>query len=79
MAKQPEFHKHLPLEEWFRNQPATSEQIELLDWAWVLPNLGGIGRDRPDLVTAILSERGDGRGQDSGGHERAETDDGEKT
>ena len=29
MAKQPEFHKYLPLEEWFRNQPTTSEQIEL--------------------------------------------------
>ena len=29
MAKQPEFTKYLPLEEWFRNQPATAEQIEL--------------------------------------------------
>ena len=29
MAKQLEFHKYLPLEEWFRNQPTTSEQIEL--------------------------------------------------
>jgi hypothetical protein len=29
MAKQPEFHKYLPLEEWFRNQPTTPAQIEL--------------------------------------------------
>jgi len=29
MAKQPEFRKYLPLDEWFRNQPATTEQIEL--------------------------------------------------
>lgn len=29
MAKQPEFRKYLPLEEWFRNQPSTAEQIEL--------------------------------------------------
>ena len=29
MPKQPEFHKYLPLEEWFRNQPTTAEQIEL--------------------------------------------------
>jgi hypothetical protein len=29
MAKQPEFHKYVPLEEWFRNQPATANQIEL--------------------------------------------------
>ena len=29
MAKQPEFRKYLPLEEWFRNQPATAEQVEL--------------------------------------------------
>jgi hypothetical protein len=29
MTKQPEFHKYLPLEEWFRNQPTTAEQIEL--------------------------------------------------
>jgi hypothetical protein len=29
MAKQPEFRKYLPLEEWFRKQPATPEQIEL--------------------------------------------------
>jgi hypothetical protein len=29
MPKQPEFHKYLPLEEWFRNQPTTPEQIEL--------------------------------------------------
>ena len=29
MAKQPEFSKYLPLEEWFRNQPTTAEQIEL--------------------------------------------------
>jgi hypothetical protein len=29
MAKQPEFTKYLPLEEWFRNQPPTVEQLEL--------------------------------------------------
>ena len=29
MAKQPEFNKYLPLEEWFRNQPTTPEQIDL--------------------------------------------------
>ena len=29
MAKQPEFRKYLPLEEWFRTQPPTAEQIEL--------------------------------------------------
>ena len=29
MAKQTEFSKYLPLEEWFRNQPTTPEQIEM--------------------------------------------------
>lgn len=29
MAKQPEFNKYLPLEEWFRNQAATTKQIKL--------------------------------------------------
>jgi len=29
MAKQPEFNKYLPLEEWFQNQPTTPEHIEL--------------------------------------------------
>jgi hypothetical protein len=29
MAKQPEFKKYLPLEDWFRNQPTTAKQIEL--------------------------------------------------
>jgi len=29
MAKQPEFRKYLPLDEWFRKQPAMMEQIEL--------------------------------------------------
>jgi hypothetical protein len=29
MVKQPEFNKYLPLEAWFRNQPATATQIEL--------------------------------------------------
>ena len=29
MAKQPEFKKYLPLEEWFRKQPASAKQIEL--------------------------------------------------
>ena len=29
MAKQPEFTKYLALDEWFRQQPATTEQIEL--------------------------------------------------
>jgi putative restriction endonuclease len=29
MAKQPEFRKYLPLEEWFRNQSGTPEPIEL--------------------------------------------------
>ena len=29
MAKQPEFQKYLPLEEWFRRQPATAKQITM--------------------------------------------------
>ena len=29
MTKQPEFTKYLPLDEWFRKQPAPTEQIEL--------------------------------------------------
>jgi len=29
MAKQPEFRKYLPLEEWFRKQPTTAKQLEL--------------------------------------------------
>lgn len=29
MAKQPEFTKYLPLDEWFRNQPAMTKEIEL--------------------------------------------------
>jgi hypothetical protein len=29
MAKQPEFRKYLPLEDWFRKQPITAKQIEL--------------------------------------------------
>jgi hypothetical protein len=29
MAKQPEFKKYLPLDEWFRDQPASKKQIEL--------------------------------------------------
>jgi hypothetical protein len=29
MAKQPEFKKYLPLEEWFRQQPTTAKPIEL--------------------------------------------------
>jgi hypothetical protein len=29
MAKQPEFRKYLPLEEWFRTQPAMATEIEL--------------------------------------------------
>jgi len=29
MAKQPEFKKYLPLEEWFHRQPTTGEPIEL--------------------------------------------------
>jgi hypothetical protein len=29
MAKQPEFKKYLPLEEWFRKQSTTAEPIEL--------------------------------------------------
>jgi hypothetical protein len=29
MAKQPEFTKYRPLDEWFRNQPATATRIEL--------------------------------------------------
>ena len=29
MAKQPEFSKYLPLDAWFGQQPATTEQIEL--------------------------------------------------
>jgi len=30
MAKQPEFNKYLPLEEWFRKQPATAQQVETI-------------------------------------------------
>ncbi len=29
MAKQPEFKKYLPLEEWFHKQPTTEKQIKL--------------------------------------------------
>ena len=29
MAKQPEFSKYLPLEQWFRNQPPSTKNIEL--------------------------------------------------
>jgi hypothetical protein len=29
VAKQPEFKKYLPLEEWFRKQPASTKQIEM--------------------------------------------------
>jgi hypothetical protein len=29
MAKQPEFKKYLPLDEWFRKQPDTTKQIDL--------------------------------------------------
>jgi len=29
LAKQPEFKKYLPLEDWFRNLPATADKIEL--------------------------------------------------
>lgn len=29
MAKQPEFRKYLPLDEWFKNQPASAEPIVL--------------------------------------------------
>lgn len=29
MAKQPEFKKYLPLDEWFRKQPATAKKIKL--------------------------------------------------
>ena len=29
MAKQPEFRKYLPLDEWFSKQPAATKQIEL--------------------------------------------------
>lgn len=29
MAKQPEFRKYLPLDEWFGKQPITKKQIEL--------------------------------------------------
>lgn len=29
MAKQPEFKKYLPLEEWFRKQPTTIKHVEL--------------------------------------------------
>ena len=29
MAKQPEFKKYLPLEAWFRNQPASLKHVEL--------------------------------------------------
>jgi hypothetical protein len=29
MAKQPEFKKYLPLDEWFRKQPASANQLKL--------------------------------------------------
>ncbi len=29
MAKQPEFRKYIPLDEWFRDQPASAQTIEL--------------------------------------------------
>ena len=29
MSKQPEFRKYMPLDDWFRNQPATTKEIEL--------------------------------------------------
>lgn len=29
MAKQPEFKKYLPLDEWFRKQPVTAKKIKL--------------------------------------------------
>ena len=29
MPKQPEFTKYLPLDDWFRKQPAAKEQIKL--------------------------------------------------
>jgi hypothetical protein len=29
MAKQPEFTKYLPLDEWFRKQPKSAKQLEL--------------------------------------------------
>ncbi len=29
MAKQPEFNKYLPLEDWFRKQPSTPAEIKL--------------------------------------------------
>ena len=29
MSKQPEFTKYLPLEDWFRKQPASKKQIKL--------------------------------------------------
>ena len=29
MAKQPEFKKYLPLDEWFRKQPDTTKQLDL--------------------------------------------------
>jgi len=29
MAKQPEFNKYLPLDEWFRKQPAAAKHIKL--------------------------------------------------
>jgi hypothetical protein len=29
MAKQPEFRKYVPLEEWFRKQPATATRIKM--------------------------------------------------
>jgi len=29
MAKQPEFRKYMPLDEWFHNQPAATKEIDL--------------------------------------------------
>ena len=32
MAKQPDFHKYLPLEAWFRKQPTTAECDQQARW-----------------------------------------------
>jgi hypothetical protein len=48
MAKQPEFNKYLPLEDWFRKQPPTTRQIEL--------TLAGLCDQTEDLVDQCTTQ-----------------------
>ncbi len=55
MAKQPEFHKYLPLEEWFRNQPTTADQIELT-FDQVEANPGNLFAEIGDQVDNVVDK-----------------------